>query len=80
MFNPYELSQPTPAQKIVRAERASLDPSWVEEAFSKINLLVLEGDAPVLAEHVSRLAGARTILDDSSSRPIRDDSGARIAT
>src|SRR5438270_6180958 len=55
LFNPYERPQPTPAQKIVRAEREPLDPEWVEEAFSRINLLVLEGDVAVLAEHVSRL-------------------------
>ena len=60
LFNPYERPQPTPAQKILRAEREPLDPAWVEETFSRINLLVLEGDAAVLAEHVSRLAGART--------------------
>ena len=71
LFNPYERPQPTPAQKILRAEREALDPAWVEETFSKINLLVLEGDAPVLAEHVSRLAGARTL----PSEP-----GARVAT
>ena len=59
LFNPYERPQPTPAQKILRAEREPLDPAWVEETFSRINLLVLEGDAPVLAEHVSRLASAR---------------------
>ncbi len=59
LFNPYERPQPTPAQKIIRAERDPLDPAWVEETFSRINLLVLEGDAPALAEHVSRLAGAR---------------------
>ena len=72
LFNPYERPQPTPAQKILRAERESLDPAWVEETFSKINLLVLEGDAAVLAEHVSRLAVARAI---STGGP-----GARVAT
>ena len=71
LFNPYEHPHPTPAQKILRAEREPLDPAWVEEAFSKINLLVLEGDAPVLAEHVSSLAGARALPESS---------GARIAT
>ena len=48
-----------------------LDPAWVEETFSKINLLVLEGDAAGLAEHVSRLAGARELPNTS---------GARVAT
>ena len=30
LFNPYERPQPTPAQKILRAEREPLDPAWVE--------------------------------------------------
>src|SRR5579884_2826610 len=66
LFNPYERLQPTPAQKIVRAERDRLDPSWVDETFDNINLLVLEGDAAALAEHVAKLDGARS-------------SGARVA-
>ena len=57
LFNPYERPQPTPAQKILRAEREPLDPAWVEETFGEINLLVLEGDAAALAEHVSELSG-----------------------
>jgi FlaA1/EpsC-like NDP-sugar epimerase len=72
LFNPYERPQPTPAQKIVRAERETLDPAWVEETFSKINLLVLEGDAAVLAEHVAMLAGARAMPTGGQ--------GARVAT
>ncbi len=72
LFNPYERPQPTPAQKILRADREALDPAWVEETFSQINLLVLEGDAAGLAEHVSRLAGLR-------ARPT-DGSGARVGT
>jgi FlaA1/EpsC-like NDP-sugar epimerase len=59
LFNVYERPQPTQAQKIVRAEHDRLDPVWVEHTFSEINLLVLEGDAAVLAEHVSTLSGAR---------------------
>jgi len=59
LFNPYERPQPTPAQKILRAERDPLDPAWVEQTFAEINLLVLEGDAAALAEKVGELAGAR---------------------
>jgi len=59
LFNLYERPQPTPAHKIVRAERERLDPAWVEDTFAEINLLVLEGDAAVLAEHVSKLSGTR---------------------
>ncbi len=59
LFNPYERMQPTPAQKILRAEREPLDPDWVEDAFAKINLLVLEADTAGLAEHVAQLARGR---------------------
>jgi FlaA1/EpsC-like NDP-sugar epimerase len=59
LFNPYEHPQPTPAQKIVRAEHEPLDPLWVEHTFSEINLLVLEGDAAAVAEQVSKLSSAR---------------------
>jgi FlaA1/EpsC-like NDP-sugar epimerase len=72
LFNPYERPQPTPAQKILRADREALDPAWVEETFSQINLLVLEGDAAGLAERVSRLAGLRAMPTDGS--------GARVGT
>ena len=61
LFNPYERMQPTPAQKILRADRDPLDPAWVEQCFEKINLLVLEGDAAVLAEHVAKLARGRAV-------------------
>jgi FlaA1/EpsC-like NDP-sugar epimerase len=67
LFNPYERPQPTPAQKIVRAEHEPLDPAWVEHTFSEINLLVLEGDAAALAAQVSRLASSRAIASGESS-------------
>jgi FlaA1/EpsC-like NDP-sugar epimerase len=59
LFNPYERPQPTPAQKILRAQRDPLDPAWVEQTFTELNLLVLEDDAAALAQHVSRLARGR---------------------
>jgi FlaA1/EpsC-like NDP-sugar epimerase len=59
LFNPYELPQPTPVERILRAERESLDPRWVEEAFEDINLLVLEGDAAALAVRVAELSAVR---------------------
>ncbi|HET9094813.1 MAG TPA: nucleoside-diphosphate sugar epimerase/dehydratase [Solirubrobacteraceae bacterium] len=61
LFNPYERSKPTAAQKILRAERAPLDPTWVRETFDHINLLVLEGDAAALALHVSKLDAERAV-------------------
>jgi FlaA1/EpsC-like NDP-sugar epimerase len=59
LFNPHEVPQPTPAQRIVRAEHEPLDQGWVEHTFARINLLVLEGDARALAEEVSILAAGR---------------------
>jgi FlaA1/EpsC-like NDP-sugar epimerase len=61
LFNAYERPQPTPVQKILRAEREPLDPGWVERIFQDVNLLVLEGDAAALAEQVSRLANVRGV-------------------
>jgi FlaA1/EpsC-like NDP-sugar epimerase len=68
LFNPYERPQPTPAQKILRADLDSLDPDWVEQIFGEINLLVLEGDAAGLAERVSNLAGVRLRAGARSAR------------
>jgi FlaA1/EpsC-like NDP-sugar epimerase len=65
LFNPYERLQPTPAQKILRAAREPLDPESVERIFAEINLLVLEGDAAALAQHVAKLSSSR----ESSLRP-----------
>jgi FlaA1/EpsC-like NDP-sugar epimerase len=65
LFNPWERPQPTPAQKILRAERAAVDPAWAQETFDQIGLLVLEGDAAGLAAKVAELgldrAGPRTV-------------------
>jgi len=60
LFNLYERPQPTPAEKILRAERPRLDPAWVERTFGEINLFVLEGDAAALAAKVSELSAVRT--------------------
>jgi FlaA1/EpsC-like NDP-sugar epimerase len=68
LFNPYERLQPTPAQKILRAARDPLDPMWVERTFGEINLLVLEGDAAALAQHVAKLASSRMSVHQTSSR------------
>jgi FlaA1/EpsC-like NDP-sugar epimerase len=59
LFNLYERPQPTAAQRILRADRAAIDPQLVREIFDRINLLVLEGDAAALAAHVARLEAAR---------------------
>jgi FlaA1/EpsC-like NDP-sugar epimerase len=59
LFNPYERTQPTPAEKILRADRDRLDPHTVETMFDEVGLLVLEGDAAALAAKVSELTQLR---------------------
>ena len=59
LFNPHEQPEPTPAAKILRAARPPADPAWVEDAFDRIGLLVLEGDAAGVAAAVGELALAR---------------------
>jgi FlaA1/EpsC-like NDP-sugar epimerase len=59
LFNPYERPQPTPAEKILLAQRDPLDPGTVESMFGEIGLLVLESDAAGLAARVAELSGIR---------------------
>jgi FlaA1/EpsC-like NDP-sugar epimerase len=59
LFNPYERPQPTPADKILRAEREPLPATTVDEMFDEIGLLVLEGDAAGLARKVGELSQIR---------------------
>jgi FlaA1/EpsC-like NDP-sugar epimerase len=59
LFNPDERPQPTAADKILAAQRAPLDPRWVEEAFAQVEELVYAGDAQGLAATVATLAGGR---------------------
>jgi FlaA1/EpsC-like NDP-sugar epimerase len=70
LFNPYERPQPTPSQKILRAEHPRLDPAWEQETFDQVNWLVLDGDAAALAAKVSELATVRQVppaLDPSAA-------------
>jgi FlaA1/EpsC-like NDP-sugar epimerase len=59
LFNAYERSRPTLAEKILLAERDPLAVETVEAMFAEIGLLVLEGDAAGLAAKVSELSSAR---------------------
>lgn len=59
LFNGYERPQPTPAEKIMLAEREPLDPDLVSGIFDSIGLLALEGDAAGLAARVSELGEIR---------------------
>jgi FlaA1/EpsC-like NDP-sugar epimerase len=59
LFNSYERSCLTAAEKILLAEREPLAVEAVEAMFAEIGLLVLEGDAAGLAAKVSELSAAR---------------------
>jgi FlaA1/EpsC-like NDP-sugar epimerase len=59
LFNSYERSRPTVAEKILLAEREPLAVETVEAMFDEIGLLVLEGDASGLAAKVCALSAAR---------------------
>jgi len=60
LFNTYERPQPTPADKILRAERERREPEAVDDMFDQIGLFVLEGDAAGLAAKVSELSHLAT--------------------
>src|ERR1700733_7763033 len=59
LFNPFERQQPTPAEKILIAERDPLQSEAVEAMFDEISLLVLEGDAAGLAAKVAQMTSMR---------------------
>jgi FlaA1/EpsC-like NDP-sugar epimerase len=59
LFNPGERPQPTPAEKILVAERDPLAPEWVDETFSMVEDLVYSGDAAGLASIIARLSRER---------------------
>src|SRR3954462_11129924 len=63
LYNPNEVPQPTPAEKILRAVSEPLDPEWVEATFDEINLLGLEGDAGSLAAKVDAPSAVRSPAD-----------------
>jgi FlaA1/EpsC-like NDP-sugar epimerase len=69
LFNPHELKQPTPAEKIMLAERRPIDPAAADAMFDEIALLVLEGDAAGLAAHVSTLAAGQAVSPDAGDAP-----------
>src|SRR4051794_13766206 len=69
LFNPFELKQPTPAEKIMLAERERLDPAAADAMFDEISLLVLEGDAAGLAARVSALSAGEPVSPDAGEAP-----------
>ncbi|MBK5230466.1 MAG: polysaccharide biosynthesis protein [Thermoleophilia bacterium] len=57
LFNPDERPQPTPAEKIVRAERSAMEPDRVEEIFDEVERLIANGNPQALAKLVQAAAG-----------------------
>jgi FlaA1/EpsC-like NDP-sugar epimerase len=76
LFNPYERSRPTVAEKILRAEREPLAVETVEAMFAEIGLLVLEGDAAGLAAKVSELSAARGAPEELTAADSTEGSSA----
>ncbi len=69
LFNSYERSRPTEAEKILLAEREPLPVEAVESMFDEIRLLVLEGDAAGLAAKVSELSAERRESSAAETTP-----------
>ncbi|MDQ3936428.1 MAG: polysaccharide biosynthesis protein [Actinomycetota bacterium] len=69
LFNPDERPEPTPAEKIVSAARAPLDPEWVEAAFARVEESVYSGDAHGLAALVTGLAEERAASASWNATP-----------
>jgi len=59
LYNPFERPQPTAVEKIMIAARDTMDIARVEAIFDEISLLVLEADAPGLADKVGQLVALR---------------------
>jgi FlaA1/EpsC-like NDP-sugar epimerase len=72
LYNTYERPQPTPAEKILLAEREPLAPETVEAMFAEIGELVQKGDAAGLAAKVSELSASRNAASYESVLHSRD--------
>jgi FlaA1/EpsC-like NDP-sugar epimerase len=71
LFNPDERPQPTPAEKILTAQRPALEPTWVEEAFARVEELVYTGDTRGLVAAVSGLSAERAVeASERASAPL----------
>jgi FlaA1/EpsC-like NDP-sugar epimerase len=57
LYNPDETPQETKAEKIVRAERMTMDPARVEEIFDEVERLMVVGKPQALADLVQAAAG-----------------------
>lgn len=68
LFNPDERPLPTPADKIVRAEREPMGPERVEEIFDEVERLITIGKPQSLADLVQVAAGFSTDAALSDAR------------
>jgi FlaA1/EpsC-like NDP-sugar epimerase len=77
LFNTHERPQPTPAEKILLAQREPLPAEVVESWFAEIEHLIQEGDAATLTTRVFECASACNtlanppLLDSASGIPSR---------
>jgi FlaA1/EpsC-like NDP-sugar epimerase len=78
LFNSYERSRPTGAEKILLAEREPLAPEAVAAMFDEIRLLVLEGDAAGLAAKVAGLSA--TVRGDGAVASVPGGAAREMAT
>ena len=62
LFNADERPLPTAAEKILAAERPSIDHGWVENAFARVESVVYGGDPSALTDAVAALAVERAEL------------------
>jgi FlaA1/EpsC-like NDP-sugar epimerase len=56
LFHPAERAVPTEADRILRAERAPLDPDWVDSVFERIEQLVARREEAFLTQTLAELA------------------------
>ena len=59
LFNHDERARPTPAEKIVMAERSGVTPEWIDEAFARVEEAAEAGDPGLLPELVATLSAER---------------------
>ena len=79
LFNPDERSQPTSAERIVRAVRAQpLDPDWVETTVERLTSLVAAGDEAGLAARVVELVADRPGAQLDRARHIASQPAAAL--
>jgi FlaA1/EpsC-like NDP-sugar epimerase len=56
LFGYGERPVPTEAERILKAERPTLDPDWVETVFEQVERLVAEGDEAYLVQRIAEVA------------------------